>query len=301
MAGENEELRGRRCKLTIAIPVKTAGDYTSTTFDRVEVNGSDDPAEAGGLRVRFKVTRTTEKEPNTAEITITNLSSTTRSALQVKGVKVLLEAGYVATGLSRFFVGDARTIDHVRVGADWETRIKAGDGERGFRFARLSESYDRGVTAGQVLQKLANAIGLQVGNVPDQVPRLSLRFEQGYAVSGSAQRSIDRLVRSLGYSWSIQDGQLQVLARGQTVEQSIPDLGPDSGLIGSPEIGSPETKGKPSLLKLKALLLPVRPACKVRLRSARYTGDVTVKKCEHEGDTAGGPWYTTIEGTLGGQ
>jgi hypothetical protein len=291
-----DTLYGRRCKLVISIPVSTSGDYSSTTYDQVEINGSDD-ANNPGLRIRFKVTKTREKDPNVAEITVTNLSETRRGSLQVKGVKVAIEAGYAATGLSRLFLGDARTIDHSREGADWQTTIKAGDGERGLRFARVNESFAAGTTAGQILTRLANASGLQVGNVPSQVPKLSTRFDQGWVAHGKARAEIGRLLRSLGYRWSVQDGQLQVLARGETLEQLIPEISSTTGLVGSPEMGSPEKKGQAALIRLVSLLTPVRPGGKVRLKSSRYDGEITLKRVEHDGDTAGGPWYSAMEGT----
>lgn len=289
----------RRCRVTISLPVSTPGDFQGTTFDQIAINGGDEPT-APGLRVAFKIAKTDKKEPNTSEITVTNLAPSTRGRLQAKGVKVLLEAGYAGTGLSRLFFGDARTIDHVRDGADWNSVIKCGDGERAVRYARLSESFAGGTTAGQILQVLAGAMGLATGNVAAQAGALSTRFDHGYAVSGSVSQAIDRLVTSIGYTWSIQDGALQVLAPDQALDLPIPEVDPEHGLIGSPEMGTPETKGKPALLKFRSLLIPTKPGAKVRLRSARYDGVLRVKKCEFTGDTHGGDWYTDIHGVIHG-
>lgn len=294
-----DTLYGRRSKLTIAIPVKTAGDYkNTTTADVVEINGGDEPS-APGLRIRFKVKKSREKEPNTAEILVTNLSPTRRQSLQVKGVKVLLEAGYAATGLSRLFAGDARTIDHLREGPDWSTSMKCGDGERGFRFARANESFSPGNTAADVLKYLGKQLGLDQGNVAQEAAKILTRFDQGYVVWGPAQQALDRLLTSIGFGYSIQDGAIQVLATDAVIQGvAIPEISPDTGLIGSPEMGVPEKAGQPALCKFKCLLTPTRPGALVKLRSERYNGQLSVKKCEFEGDTAGGPWYTTIEGVL---
>lgn len=290
-------LYGRRARLTLAIPVSTPGDFTHVTTDVLEIQGGDDPANPG-MRIQFEVAKTVEKEPNTSKVVVSNLSPTTRAGLQKKGVKVTLEAGYVATGMSRIFVGDARTIDHVRNGPDWDTTIKLGDGERSIRFARFNESFAPGTSAGDVLTALANASGLAVGNVPDVVANLTT-FDQGYAVSGRVDKSLDRLVKSLGYKYSVQDGALQILTPGQALNSSVPDVSPSTGLIGSPEMGTPEKKGQPALLKFRSLLVPVIPGGKVKLTSERYDGVfVRIKKVKFTGDTHGGEWYSDMEGTI---
>ena len=296
MSGES--LYGRSCRVIIQGMSATQGDYLNPgPGQAIEIDGSDDKANPG-LRIQFKITKTREKHPNTGEITISNLSPTRRASLQQKGIRVTLEAGYVSTGRTRIFSCDARTVDHERKGADWETVIKGGDGERSFQWARVNESFAAGTGAGDILKRLAQASGLAIGNVPDMVANLAVTFQNGYVVDGLARNSIDRLVKSLGYTWSIQDGALQVLSPGGTVGVLIPEIGPDSGLIGSPEMGSPEKKGKPALVKFKSLLVAVRPGGRVRLKSERYNGQVRLKKVEHEGDTMGGAWYTNMEGVI---
>ncbi len=294
----DQALYGRRCRLLIAIPVATPGNFSDTQIDRLEVNGGD--GRTPGLRIAFKITKTAEKEPNTAEITVSNLSPARRSSLQAKGVKVHLEAGYEATGLSRLFVGDARSIDHVRDGANWNTIIKCGDGERAYRFARVNESFASGVTAGDILRRIADRMGLPLGNVDEKAAALTFRFDHGYVAHGPAQAALDRLARSVGLTFSIQDGQLQVLGPDEALSQSIPEISPETGLIGSPEMGTPEKPGKPALVKLKTLLLPTAPGKLVRLKSKRYDGQLRVKKLTHSGDTHGGDWYTEIQGVIHG-
>jgi hypothetical protein len=297
---DGKELFGRLARVTLAVPVATAGDFGGTTFNQIQINSSDDPV-APGLRIQFSVNKSEEKEPNTSTVTITNLSPSTRGQVQQKGVKLILEAGYKATGLSRIFIGDVRTADHVRKGADWESVLRVGDGERSFRFARCNESFAPGTSSADVLRYLAGQMGISLGNVPAKLASFTTTFDHGYSVFGPAQGALDTLIKSLGFTWSIQDGNLQVLAPGETLDLPIPEIGPDSGLVDSPEMGTPEKKGKPALCKFKCLLLPTKPAAKVRLKSLRYDGQLRVKKCNFDGDTDGKAWHTTIEGTILGQ
>lgn len=294
MAGD--VLWGRRARLVIAVPVATPGDFANVTTDIVEINGSDNPQEPG-LRIAFKITKKSEKQPNPAQITVTNLSPVRRASLQTKGVKVTLEAGYADAGVTRIFAGDARTVDHKREGSNWHTVMSCGDGERSYRFAHVTDSFARGATIGDVVKVCARAMGLALGNSIDQAARLTTPLYGGYSVDGYASAALDKVVRSIGYSWSIQDGQLQILGPDETLQVSVPEISPETGLIGSPEMGTPEAKGKTPLLKFKCLLLPqARPGARVRLRSSRYNGLYRVKQATHSGDTAAVDWYTEIEG-----
>ncbi len=293
-------LFGRICRLLVNVPVDDPKDFSDTTPNQFEINSGVD-ANAQGLRVQFKITKTDQKEPNTSEITVTNLSPTSRGRLQVKGVKVSLEAGYIGTGLTRLFYGDARTIDHLRDGASWNTVLKLGDGERAYRYARVNQSFSGGVNAGDVLQYLGDASGLSLGNVSEASDRIKdITFDQGYVLHGRWSDEMHKLVSSLGYTFSIQNNAIQVLLPDESVSSDVLEISPYTGLIGSPEMGTPEKKGKPALLCFKTLLQPIFPGGRVKVVSKRYNGFVKIKKVEFEGDSESGPWYATAKGVLGG-
>jgi hypothetical protein len=288
----------RRAKVTIANPVASATDFRSTTTDIIEVNGGKtDKPNFPGMRIRLKIEKSLEKAPNTSEIIITNLSPSRRASLQQKGVKVLLEAGYKDT-VFRLFSGDVRSVDHVRNGPDWDTTIKLGDGERAWQFSRVDESFAPGTKVADALKTLARAMGLGTGNIDKQAVNITRAFDQGYAVMGGAARALDKLVTAIGKEWSIQDGELQILDPYQTLDLPIPEIAPTSGLIGSPEMGSPATKKKPALLRFKSLIFPARPGAKVKLKSERYDGYVRIHKVSYDGDTHGGPWYVTCDASV---
>lgn len=293
-----DRLYDRRARVTFAAPSATKGNFNQVVQDVLVIEAGEGGDQPAGQRVAFKVSKTDGKEPNTAEIIVTNLNDDSRGLIQKKGVKVILEAGYAETGMSRIWRGDARTVDNVRDLSDWNSTIKGGDGERAYRNARVAESFAPGTKAGSILQYLANASGLQVGNTPNVVLNLTQSFDQGYVVSGQWAHEMDRFLRGTGYAWSVQDDTLQVLLPGQASTAEFPEISPESGLVGSPEFGSPEKKGKPALVKFKALLQPCVPGAQVRLKSNRYDGFVRVKKVHFTGDTHSLEWYTEYEGVL---
>lgn len=282
-------LFNRKVRVTIATPVK--GDFATISTDIVEIED---------MRAQFKVDKGLGKDPNQCEVIVTNLSPARRAQVQTQGGKFILQAGY-ESGIRQLFIGDIRTIEHMRDGPNWHTRVTSGDGERAFRFARVNESFKGGIPVSEVVNALAGAMGLGLGNLSLVASSLSGQYVNGFSAFGSAARELTRVLSGQGLSWSVQDGELLVLRDDQDTGVVIPDLSPSTGLIGSPEFGAAE-KNKGPVLKFKTLLDGrVKAGGRVKVTSARYSGEVRVTKFTHTGDTAGGDWYTTIEGEpLGG-
>lgn len=282
--GDGQQLFNRQVECRFAVPVKdyqTQGQLVLTVTD---------------LRVQFKVHKTSKKEPNKAEIVVTNLNKAHRALLQQQGGKFILLAGYQSTGVEQLFVGDIRNVSHVREGADWNTEIHSGDGERAYRWSRINAGYKAGTPVTGVVQDLANALGVDKGNLAIALSALTgIQFSSGYAAHGPVQKELDRILKSQGYTWSIQDGAISVLQNGQTLPGFVPVLGPDTGLVGSPEFGAAEANKGPQL-KFKCLLMPkLKPGSQVQLNSARFKGQVRLTEVTHSGDTWGGDWYSECE------
>lgn len=311
-SGSDKELFGRVVKLVISSPSTDPKNFNGTLRDELTIGGGENNAQGvkePGLRVAFRIHKNLDKTPNTSEITVYNLNPTNRAKLQQRGLKVTLEAGYETTGLSRLLRGDLRYADNKRSGADWISTITVGDGERAYKHARVQQSFSSKATGADVLRYLADASGLQIGNVPDALLDLTVRYDHGYVVSGRWCDEMARFCRSVGYNYSTQDETLQMLlpmrkskAAGKRIDNfivaEIPEISVDTGMIGSAEFGTPEKKGQPRLLKFKALLRPTLVGAKVRLKSDTYTGNVIVRKCSHEGDTHDKAWFTNYEGLL---
>jgi len=122
---------------------------------------------------------------------------------------------------------------------DWVTSISSGDGDRGLSRARTSRTYRAGTSWLTILRDLADDMGIGAGNVLSlaTIPEIALkRLGKGIVTSGSAADELSRLLDATGYDWSIQDGDLQVLAYGSTTSTMAVDLNSNTGLIGSPEI-----------------------------------------------------------------
>jgi len=247
------------------------------------------------LRVQFKIEKTTTKEPNRAMIQIYNLAESTRAKLQAKGTRILLQAGYEGH-LSQIFSGDSRTIDHVRDSADWITKIQTGDGERNYRFAQFVASFQPGTKIKDVARQVIDALKVDPGNATDRLSNIVDQYVSGFAAHGKASTTLDSILAGLGLQWSIQDGRMQILAPGEATKQSAVLINQQSGMLGSPEHGTPEVLGGPGVLRVKSLLNPLVGAGRqIRVESRFLTGFFTVQKVTHDGDTHTGPWFTIAE------
>lgn len=248
-----------------------------------------------GLRVTFKVERDDKPQPNTLELTITNLSEKSRNRIEGKGNRVVLNAGY-ADQVAQIFSGDMRTCVSRKVGTDWITRILAGDSERAFRHARVNNSFDVNARVADVVSGTIKALQSDSGTALQKAQELAGEFSSGYVQASRASTELTTLLEPYGWSWSFQDGRIELLAPGEVLPGDGPLLSPDTGLIGVPELTDPDKKGGPRTLKARSLLQPtLRPGQRFQITSRSKSGTYKAIKVTHLGDTAGGDWYSDVE------
>ena len=272
-----------------------------------------------GLHIRFKVEMHLQNAPNTLELVIYNLARTTRGQLQAPNAYVTLRAGYAKDGPYPpvVFQGNSRTIEHARVGPDWETRIQCGDGESAYRFSVCNQSWGPGVSASVIATYLAQQIAKGdvdpvTGNsridIRPFLARVAIPFPQpgslayplqvfvfGFALQGNAFEELARFL-GIGYTLSIQNGQLLALAAFEGTRLSVPLLSPGTGLLDSPDHGAPNFTSAPPLLKVRCLLDPrIAAGDFIQIKSQNQAGLFRVSSANHTGDLGGNDWFTTME------
>jgi hypothetical protein len=272
------------------------GDRMFDRFYEIQV----DTVVISDLDVAFKATKTLKKEPNTLELTVFNLNPDHRDQLQqVKNPVVQIEAGYKEKS-GVIFLGDVRNVSSQYVPPDWETVLGSGDGERATQFDRINKSFRAGTRLPVVLEEIANTMGdIGIGNLrelalqgtlPGSLPGIDSGFVNGINVSGNSSKQMDRVVRSAGLEWSIQDKKFQLLRAGQSLTTTAVVLTPDTGMIGSPTIGND------GVLTVVSLMNPdIIPGKQLIVRSGQIDGRFRAEKCTYEGVTDGQPWYVTTE------
>lgn len=255
------------------------------------------PVESGfnpTLRIVFKITKSIQPEPNTADIEVWNLSKESRSLVDGAKLPVRLLVGY-GTELFFLFGGDVLHAASQKQGVDWVTKLHLQDGGKKYRGARINVSLAPGTALGDAMQIAASAIGVPTGNLATHLTNIRgglEKFSKGLVLSGKAEEQFDKLAQLGGYEWSIQDGQLQVLGPDELAPGQAVSLSANSGLVGTPEVGD---KG---LLKARALLQPgLTPGRLVVMESQSVQGPYRIQKVSYSGDSGGQDWYADIEAT----
>lgn len=260
------------------------------------LEGGDDAAPV--VRVSFKIVRSLSKDPNTAEITIYNLNKDSRAALQKKHLITTISAGYV-DNVSQIFSGDLQYGKSVQTDVDWVTTIQSGDGSKKMAQSRINLALQGPASVESVMRAAGEATGLNLGNLLEKAKAGSLNgalqeWTNGKVLSGKAEQVFDKVVKSMGYGWSVQDGQIQILGPKEVVEGTATRLavvdGVSTGLIGSPE------PGEDGIVKARGLIQPgLAPGRKVQIQSLEVDGFYRIEKCVYSGDSDGGDWYADIE------
>lgn len=251
------------------------------------------------VRVSFSVVKTEDTEPNQFDLQVYNLSRSTRSKFETTDNRVILQAGYVSTGLKMLAIGDivrgSTEFNHPQV----VTMVDCRDGGRALRDARASLSFKPNVPAKNMVDELVKL--LNVDNVEIDFD-LSGTFKNGWSFYGQVRDGLDKLAGRFGFQWSIQNNTLQLTeARTPSSRQAVV-LNPDTGMIGSPSrvdktgdnlTGAKEQPG----LKVKCLLNPALvPGDPVVIESREYPrGVYRIVRVEHNGDTHGSDWSSEIQ------
>lgn len=254
-----------------------------------------------GFDCRFDVHKDLTGKPNRATIDVFNLNQEHRDGLTERAtkasrkahgnVRVRLEAGYV-DGYSRIFEGDLSILYHEREGANWVTRIETGDGDHIVSTARISKSWAPGTLISTVIKDVAVALGLGEGNVSSTAGALlegwgASAFTGGTVASGRCFKELNKICKSAGIEWSIQDGTLQFLATDKAFSAVAVLVTANTGMEGSIRI---DHKNK---LHIKTRMIPgIAPGRKIKLAD---DSEWRVNKAHYNGDTRGPAWGITVE------
>jgi hypothetical protein len=268
------------------------------------------PFESTDLDCTFKVSRSVAARPGTCELTLYGLSAEQRSqilalprrrpfgsAVQVVNAGTILEvsAGYQDAERPIIFRGNLRRAFQRRQLPETWLELSGGDGEYAIRSARVRRAFAPDTSVRDVLRAIAEAMGVGAGNADDVSAGASLGdvgalYSGGHVVHGSAADALTSVCRSAGLEWSIQNGVLQLLPRGQAATRSAVLLSPDTGLV-----GSPEKTGRHTAKAQCLMIAGLAPGALVELDSVVLRGTYRVSRMELAGDTRGQEWGASLD------
>lgn len=251
------------------------------------------------LHINFKIDKADTETPNTASISLWNLSPEHLAILREKDCVVTLRAGY-EQHMSQIFVGVV-TYEETDTGessdADRETKLEAVDGRIQLRDTFLSKSYAGPINSKQIIDDIAGEMGIPV-EYSYNVKHYD--FPNGYAIVGPGRTGLDKACASSALQWQIQDGILKVKNKRDTMTREVFLLNSSSGLVGIPKKitygedaeGSQEQPGWEVVYFLNGA---IGIGDYIRLESKLVQGYFRVKTVSIEGDNLEGDWLCTAK------
>jgi len=186
------------------------------------------------MRIKFKTNQSDlPSTPNYAVIRVYNLSDDTTKSVQKEFTAVRLQAGYEGGSYGVIFSG---TIKMVRRGRETPTDtyldILAADGDIARNFSVVNTTLAAGATQKDQLAATTKALGLPAGYTPD-LPAGAL--SRGKVLYGMARDRMNDIADSSNCTWSIQNGQVQMVPLTSYIPGEAVVLNSNTGMIGLPE------------------------------------------------------------------
>jgi len=264
---------------------------------RLDTTVFEQPTEGEGLQIAFEVTKTLYGSPNHGSVTVFNLNREHRAELarlrqRRRRIRVELFAGYV-TDPPLLFVGDLRGFDDAPGDTETQVTVEGDDGGRKITEQRVSLTFPTGTPVASVVHSLVRALDLGDGNLQefDATTRLGDHgtIQRPKVFHGSASKELTDFLKSVGYSWSIQNGAVQILKNGATLNRTGVRLNTSTGLVSASYVDR-------RTVKVMSLLIPeVYPGRGVIVESQRVNGSFRVHSVKYSGDSFGGDWACEIE------
>lgn len=189
------------------------------------------------MHFQFKTANQDEEGPNNCTVRVFNLArNTVETLIKYNFSRVVLQAGYDGS----FGVIFDGSIKQFRVGkinaTDTYLDILAADGDLGYNFAPINVTLAAAQTnrnniinqAAQAFKDYGVVLGQNLADTGGVLPRGKVMF-------GMARTFMTSAVASVGSTWSIQNGQIQVIPLDGYLPGDAVKLSSATGLIGIPE------------------------------------------------------------------
>lgn len=287
--------------------------WVEATINGVVVRSDGDT----GLRIQFATRQATSSTPHHCNIIVTNPAPKTIAAMRKEKGKVTLKAGYRDGGMGTIFQGEILQVRNGRESvADTYVHVIATSGENGRNYAVVNKALASGHTYTDRVKVAMDAfkgMGLRQGFV-DQLGQR--KFPRNFVAHGMAADLMREICRANDANWFIQGDQVHLLKSKSTLPGNTHVINADTGMVWLPE---QTIEG----VVVKTLLnYDIYPGSKIKLNNASVQqaslspatsagaqnelykegsilslsadGTYKVWRVEHEGDTRGGNFYTTL-------
>lgn len=200
------------------------------------VNGSE-TLDLSDMHIRFRTQQQDEESPSNCSIRVFNLNAQTLDKVQNEFSRVVLQAGYENGSFGVIFDG---TIKQFRIGREPDKvnsyiDILAADGDLGYNWATVNKSMSAQTTSGEKVAAAVLAMsghGLKAGQLLGPMGGI---LPRGKVLLGMARAILRSETQNNGATWSIQNGEINIIPLTGYLPGQAVVLTALTGLIGRPE------------------------------------------------------------------
>lgn len=268
------------------------------------------------LHFKFSITAADEQSPNAAVIRVYNLAEDTVATVLKEFNRVILNAGYENGSFGVIFDGLIKQFRRGKENAtDTYLDILAADGDLGYNFGIVNSTTRAGSTPRQRIDEVCKEMGIPLGYAPDALDATGGILPRGKVRFGMARAQLRTEARTLGSTWSIQNGRVNVVPLRSYLDngQEAVVLTSKTGMVGIPEqtdqgilvrcllnpriiIGGLIKIDNASINKMQQnSIVPFDQWTGIQLPAKTANdGYYRVFVVEHTGDTRGMEWYSDV-------
>lgn len=249
--------------------------------------------------ITAKIKKSNKPEPNSASITIDNLSEAVRNRISSKEFNLIkLEVGRYTEELRVLFVGTIDKSEHKRESSNATTTtvLECGDGSIQYAKSYSAKTLKKGMTDSQVIDEIIKDMP-EITKGAQELPKDRV-LPRGKTLLGNSRDELTRIALRNNCDWSIQDGKLVFVPRDKVLPDSYGYLiSQETGMVDSPQ------KNNDGGLSVKMFLntsIFINSLIRVKSIINDYDGDYKVTDIEYDLSTRGNEWHQTCS-VIGGK
>lgn len=249
--------------------------------------------------INANIKKSNKPEPNTANISIDNLSDEVRNLISSKKFNILkFEVARYDEEFKILFVGSIEKSSHSRdsSSATTTTDLECGDGSIQYRDSYSSKTLQKGMTDNQIVQEIIkDMLGITKGAMEFPKDRV---LPRGKTLLGNSRDELTHIALRNGCDWSTQDGKLMFIPKNKVLPDSYGYLlSARTGMVDSPQKNSDGSLNVKSFVNTS---ISINSLIRVKSIISDYDGDYKVTDIEYNIASRSNEWYQTNK-VLGGE
>lgn len=251
------------------------------------------------VRCSFEIPKTQLGTPQQAIITLYNLSPETENSIIQNGQQVVVEAGYNGSYYGKIFSGNIiQPVRSKENGTDYKLTLVALDSNRFTTYGLVGVTLNSNLSMRDAISNVVSRANypIETGSIADT----RITYPRGKVMFGKPSDYLTQIAKTMNATYYTEDGKVNIVQAKQLESGEIFDLGPQTGLIGTPKQNDTGIEFSCLLNPLITLNSLVRIDNKkidqyqysqgTAIRSLDSQGIYRVITVKYSGDTRGNNW-----------